>query len=835
MMQQQMLNQGLNAAGGPALGGQMNMGMQMGNPGAQNLQTQMNNPAMMGAGNMSGMGNMPPQQMGGNFQTSIPGGPGMQHQQMPGGMEKKAPIKIQLSNKEKGYYSNLLMQADPNQTNKVGGQVGVAFFKRSGLPVDLLKNFWLLAARTTPEYLTRDEFYIALRLIAYAQHGIKPNEESLQFNIDVDLPKFDPAPLALTSSEQVREKPEIRAEEIAASLPDLDSLDLNQFNNISSLIPSVNQVQQQKVMNQAQQQMMKQQQMMHQQVLERAKQSPWFIQPEEKERYLKIFAQVDKENMGFLSSEKVRGLFTQTQMDQASQDQVWNLVNPDNKERFDKPLFVVTIHYLYKKKQGSELPPRLPEESLLSVDPETYFKNFQQRMMQQQSNPQMMQMQNKQQQMQQPMQQQQVQQQQMPKPQNQVPQQQQQIQPQNIPQPQPQSIDLLGQGPQAQQSQQVNIQPQNLNSILNQNQDRQSIPNIGNISVNLQGSGQKKSVNFIDISPDKSSLKLQPGFQNPIMQQQISVNSQSMHQNGIKSQQSSPRQQLPPPIKLDPGKVQIRKEEIQFMKNLYMQDQAQYHEIQNENMKIIQQMDELDREFQAIQRNLEIQRQLLMTERNRSSEAKITLDQKQQEVNYAKEQLESVMQERLSVLSATHNQPAASTSPQQQSFNHGGYSQPDDLSRKDSYSNNNYAGYNQSNATHNDYNQTQNNGYDYQDTTYNGAAAQSSQNYYQDNSYGAQDQYNNQHTSSNHYDYNNQSQSYDQYGASASYSQQPASTQPASTANNNFGATTGFGARFDFDNFDSDSQLNQSVIQNSAGGGQDAFTANDFGSKFDFN
>lgn len=55
----------------------------------------------------------------------------------------------------------------------------MSFFKRSGLPVDLLKNFWLIAARTSPEFLTKEEFYTVLRLIAYAQHGIKPNEESL--------------------------------------------------------------------------------------------------------------------------------------------------------------------------------------------------------------------------------------------------------------------------------------------------------------------------------------------------------------------------------------------------------------------------------------------------------------------------------------------------------------------------------------------------------------------------------------------------------------------------------------------------------------------------------
>jgi hypothetical protein len=44
----------------------------------------------------------------------------------------------------------------------------VTFFKRSMLPVDTLKSIWKIAARTSNDYLTRDEFYVALRLIAYA-------------------------------------------------------------------------------------------------------------------------------------------------------------------------------------------------------------------------------------------------------------------------------------------------------------------------------------------------------------------------------------------------------------------------------------------------------------------------------------------------------------------------------------------------------------------------------------------------------------------------------------------------------------------------------------------
>ena len=151
--------------------------------------------------------------MGVNSQNMGPGnmmqnGPQLNQNQDLKQDNKKPSLKITMTNREKGFYSNLLMQADPSGTNKVGGQVGVAFFKRSGLAVDILKNIWLTSARTSPEFLTRDEFYVALRLIAYAQNGIQPNEDSIKFNIDVDLPKFEVALLALPPSD-LREKPEI--------------------------------------------------------------------------------------------------------------------------------------------------------------------------------------------------------------------------------------------------------------------------------------------------------------------------------------------------------------------------------------------------------------------------------------------------------------------------------------------------------------------------------------------------------------------------------------------------------------------------------------------------
>ena len=81
----------------------------------------------------------------------------------------------------------MLALAKPVDPAKVSGPEAVVFFKKSGLPIEKLKDIWKIAARTSNEYLTKDEFYIALRLIAYAQNNMKSDEDSIMFDLKVGL------------------------------------------------------------------------------------------------------------------------------------------------------------------------------------------------------------------------------------------------------------------------------------------------------------------------------------------------------------------------------------------------------------------------------------------------------------------------------------------------------------------------------------------------------------------------------------------------------------------------------------------------------------------------
>eukprot|EP00349_Pseudokeronopsis_sp_Brazil_P002685 CAMPEP_0202960288 /NCGR_PEP_ID=MMETSP1396-20130829/4437_1 /ASSEMBLY_ACC=CAM_ASM_000872 /TAXON_ID= /ORGANISM="Pseudokeronopsis sp., Strain Brazil" /LENGTH=129 /DNA_ID=CAMNT_0049679415 /DNA_START=45 /DNA_END=434 /DNA_ORIENTATION=+ len=129
--------------------------MMMGQPGMQPPNFNMH-PMMGGPG-----GPMP------NLQNLNPPQPNQPNPPQISPVEE-ASVEGAVDDKEKGFYSNLLEQVDPKGENKIGGQQAVTFFKRSLLPVDTLKNIWKIAARSSSEFLTRDEFYLALRLIAYA-------------------------------------------------------------------------------------------------------------------------------------------------------------------------------------------------------------------------------------------------------------------------------------------------------------------------------------------------------------------------------------------------------------------------------------------------------------------------------------------------------------------------------------------------------------------------------------------------------------------------------------------------------------------------------------------
>ena len=99
---------------------------------------------------------------------------------------------LKMTNEEKGFFSNLFDMVDENSLGRLEGKAAANFLKKSGLPKDILKKIWIISAKTDPSKIERDEFYIALRLIALAQNNMDCSEESIRLNHPIPpLPFFN--------------------------------------------------------------------------------------------------------------------------------------------------------------------------------------------------------------------------------------------------------------------------------------------------------------------------------------------------------------------------------------------------------------------------------------------------------------------------------------------------------------------------------------------------------------------------------------------------------------------------------------------------------------------
>uniref|UniRef100_A0A8C8M0B9 Epidermal growth factor receptor pathway substrate 15 n=1 Tax=Oncorhynchus tshawytscha TaxID=74940 RepID=A0A8C8M0B9_ONCTS len=86
-------------------------------------------------------------------------------------------------------YEKYYKQVDPSGSGQVAAADGALFLKRSGLADLVLGKVWDLADSERKGCLNKQQFFIALRLVACAQNGLEVALKSL--NLAVSLPKFD--------------------------------------------------------------------------------------------------------------------------------------------------------------------------------------------------------------------------------------------------------------------------------------------------------------------------------------------------------------------------------------------------------------------------------------------------------------------------------------------------------------------------------------------------------------------------------------------------------------------------------------------------------------------
>ncbi|XP_057639475.1 epidermal growth factor receptor substrate 15 isoform X3 [Chionomys nivalis] len=103
-------------------------------------------------------------------------------------------------------YEKYYRQVDTGNTGRVLASDAAAFLKKSGLPALILGKIWDLADTDGKGVLSKQEFFIALRLVACAQNGLDVSLSSL--NLAVPPPRFhDSNSPLLTSGTSAAELP----------------------------------------------------------------------------------------------------------------------------------------------------------------------------------------------------------------------------------------------------------------------------------------------------------------------------------------------------------------------------------------------------------------------------------------------------------------------------------------------------------------------------------------------------------------------------------------------------------------------------------------------------
>ena len=67
----------------------------------------------------------------------------------------------------------------------------MSFLQKSKLSKEQIKKIWSIAVQQGSTSIHRDDVYMAMKLIAYAQNGIEVSEESIRENKECPMPNIN--------------------------------------------------------------------------------------------------------------------------------------------------------------------------------------------------------------------------------------------------------------------------------------------------------------------------------------------------------------------------------------------------------------------------------------------------------------------------------------------------------------------------------------------------------------------------------------------------------------------------------------------------------------------
>lgn len=265
------------------------------------------------------------------------------------------------------YYEGLFQMADTSRGGSIGGAEAVAFFSRSRLQVDTLKNIWTLADQPSTNSLDRKKFATAIRLIQLSQNGLKaqganlggpPGIRPAMFDgvsgVTVQLPPPEPSgssapgpsaaptapapPQGQNPQQQIPSQGSYSEPQPISSAPPSRSASFSAPPSPGGSLASTP-----PVMTTA-----------------LATQDPYSLTPQEQSRYGDLFPNYAKDD-GYIYGREAVELFSKSGVPQDQLKQIWNMVDNPVDNRLDKLEFALAMHLIVcVSKKGLPLPNSLP-------------------------------------------------------------------------------------------------------------------------------------------------------------------------------------------------------------------------------------------------------------------------------------------------------------------------------------------------------------------------------------------------------------------------------------------------------------------------------------------
>ncbi|TDH67979.1 hypothetical protein CCR75_003465 [Bremia lactucae] len=215
---------------------------------------------------------------------------------------------------EQQYYDVLFTHADDQRRNAISGKQAVAFFFRSHLDKAILREIWSLADSQQRSELSRNEFYVAMRLISMGQRGeeVSIQRFSQYAAMQYPLPVIEgfPPPLEMSQPTQLHQ---------------------NYPQNLSSM------------------------------PLQSSR--SYALTAEEKSKYDLVFRKYDTDRDGLLMGGEAVALFQMSGLDRNVLRDIWAMADITQDSKLNLQEFYVAMHLIVcVSKRGLPMPPSLPPE-----------------------------------------------------------------------------------------------------------------------------------------------------------------------------------------------------------------------------------------------------------------------------------------------------------------------------------------------------------------------------------------------------------------------------------------------------------------------------------------